>query len=333
MRLQDIAIARSGDKGNRATLSVIARDPAHYPLLEQIKKYGYDGVSLPEKHWIITESNIPRKQFDEYIGSDEAQVNFVIKALVACQQDDIWQFHIYQLGDWEKYSDAISEFQLMGLYSSLDSITPYNQRVNAEGIAYKTTSDLLKGKRFDPEQTAKLELPETVRGGAFKAAGGDYTYVLWAVTNQDRSEKANAIYAFPNTLNIKALNSRAWNFSKVGISLVQNANAVQLTGSPIFMTDSRSEPAAATDRIILELDPNPFSDRLHIHLQLPEAMLSSLTLFDVNGRVVNQFFSNQKLAEGEQNLQIEGRNLPAGVYILRFEASGGRRVVTKVVKS
>ena len=34
MKLQDIAIARSGDKGNRATLSVIARDLAHYPLLE-----------------------------------------------------------------------------------------------------------------------------------------------------------------------------------------------------------------------------------------------------------------------------------------------------------
>jgi hypothetical protein len=34
LKLQDIAIARSGDKGNRATLSVIARDPAHYPLLE-----------------------------------------------------------------------------------------------------------------------------------------------------------------------------------------------------------------------------------------------------------------------------------------------------------
>lgn len=36
MKLQDIAIARSGDKGNRATLSVIARDPAHYPLLERL---------------------------------------------------------------------------------------------------------------------------------------------------------------------------------------------------------------------------------------------------------------------------------------------------------
>ena len=35
-RLHDIAIARSGDKGNLATLSVIARDTAHYPLLERV---------------------------------------------------------------------------------------------------------------------------------------------------------------------------------------------------------------------------------------------------------------------------------------------------------
>lgn len=34
-RLADIAVARSGDKGNRATLSVIALDPADYPLLER----------------------------------------------------------------------------------------------------------------------------------------------------------------------------------------------------------------------------------------------------------------------------------------------------------
>jgi hypothetical protein len=36
MKVGDIALARSGDKGNRATLSVIARDPAHYPLLERV---------------------------------------------------------------------------------------------------------------------------------------------------------------------------------------------------------------------------------------------------------------------------------------------------------
>ena len=36
MKLHDIAIARSGDKGNRATLTVIAINPAHYSVLEQV---------------------------------------------------------------------------------------------------------------------------------------------------------------------------------------------------------------------------------------------------------------------------------------------------------
>jgi hypothetical protein len=36
MKLHDIAIARSGDKGDRATLSVIALDPVLYPILEQV---------------------------------------------------------------------------------------------------------------------------------------------------------------------------------------------------------------------------------------------------------------------------------------------------------
>jgi hypothetical protein len=35
-KVRDIALARSGDKGNRATLSVIACDPADYPLLERV---------------------------------------------------------------------------------------------------------------------------------------------------------------------------------------------------------------------------------------------------------------------------------------------------------
>jgi hypothetical protein len=36
MKVRDIAMARSGDKGNRATLSVIAYDAKDYPLLERV---------------------------------------------------------------------------------------------------------------------------------------------------------------------------------------------------------------------------------------------------------------------------------------------------------
>ena len=36
MKLHDIAIARSGDKGNRATLTVIARDITHFAVIDQM---------------------------------------------------------------------------------------------------------------------------------------------------------------------------------------------------------------------------------------------------------------------------------------------------------
>lgn len=34
--LRDIALARSGDKGNRATLSVVALDPADFPAIDRL---------------------------------------------------------------------------------------------------------------------------------------------------------------------------------------------------------------------------------------------------------------------------------------------------------
>jgi hypothetical protein len=51
--LRDIAIARSGDKGNRATLSVIALEPADYAVLESLLtaervRAHYAGVVLGE---------------------------------------------------------------------------------------------------------------------------------------------------------------------------------------------------------------------------------------------------------------------------------------------
>jgi len=48
--VRDIAFARSGDKGNRATLSVIARNPADYPVLaralsaERVRAWYRDSV-------------------------------------------------------------------------------------------------------------------------------------------------------------------------------------------------------------------------------------------------------------------------------------------------
>ncbi len=302
-------------------------------LDDVLKTHGYDGATYPEKRWIVTESNIPRAQYGEYLGSNEAQVNYLIKSAVASQMNGIDQLHVYQLGDIESEQDARSEFQLMGLFTELDSVPKYEQQRTNGGIAYATVSKLLHGSRYDAVRTAALGLPNGIRGGAFLHPTNGYTYVLWATTTKDRSEEAAAAYSFPKSLNIKALHRRAWDFASRGITTVVDASDVALTGSPIFLRDSEDDhdPTDINRSNLLTCSPNPFHDQLHISLQLPAPTTCTLSLYDMAGRLVQRFFAAEKLAKGRHQFSMPARELAAGVYFIRYESSAGGSVVCKVV--
>ncbi len=296
-----------------------------------LEKYGYDGVTFPEKKWIITESNIPRRRFGDYIGSDEAQRNFLIKSAVACQMNGILQMDVYQLGDIEPPATASNEFFLMGLYTELDSVPQYEQTITDAGIAWRTVSTQLRSKKYDPARSSMLQLPAGIRGGAFKDETGGYVYVLWAETSEDLSEKAAADYSFPAAMGMQTMLQRAWDFSSVGITTVVSANRVKLSGSPVFLTDQAAETRPGGEKLLLECTPNPFRGKLQVSLALPEITTTSLRLYDMQGRLVREFFSNLPLAAGEHFLPIDGIDLPAGVYVLHFITATGRQVVKKVV--
>lgn len=300
---------------------------------ELLKTYGYDGETYPEKRWIITESNIPRWQVGEYLGSNEAQKNYLIKSAVACQQNGIDQLDVYQLGDIESERDARSEFHLMGLFTELDSVPKYKQVRTAAGIAYATVSKLLYGSRYATSRTADLHLPPGIRGGAFFHPDKGYTYVLWAETTKDRSEAAAASYTFPAALHVQTLHRRAWDYADRGITTVVSANEVALTGSPIFLRDSKDDfdPEADIRRIELTCSPNPFADHLSIRLELPEPTVSSLSLYDMQGRLVQRFFSKEKLADGQHRFSMSAQHLPNGLYLVRYESYNGGSVECKVL--
>jgi hypothetical protein len=72
--VRDIAIARSGDKGNRATLSVIARDPADFGRLEAALTIGrvralYAGVVRGEvRRWLLPQLGAVHFVLDDALG-------------------------------------------------------------------------------------------------------------------------------------------------------------------------------------------------------------------------------------------------------------------------
>ncbi|MFK7771403.1 MAG: PKD domain-containing protein [Saprospiraceae bacterium] len=222
-----------------AAIEGITEDLNEFKLV--MKNYGYDGDTFPEKLAIMTESSIPRKKFGDYIGSDEAARNYAVKLPIELQKEGVLNFHYYDLGEKETFTNALYPFQMTGFYEKLEGTAVGDiQRTNS-GIAYKTVSNLLFEKTYDDAQTTAMQLPANVDGGAFKHANGQYTYVLWAICETDDTETSAANYSFPANLNLTNLKIHNWDFSLTNQQTISGFENIPLTGSPQFFTPTNQQ--------------------------------------------------------------------------------------------
>lgn len=210
---------------------------AHAKIFDSVMmNYGY-GRNLPRKHIICTETNLPRKQFNDYLGTIDAQRNFTIKLLAQAQANNIRQVHMYQTGDTEPYATATSPFNLMGFYENLKTAKYGSQKITEQGIAHKTTAELLNGFDYDAAYTGQFKNNPNAEVVAFKNDQGQRRLVMWAITKIDRSETAQADYEFPAAITVNSIHSYAWNYS-VDRSKKQTITGrkIALTASPVFVT-------------------------------------------------------------------------------------------------
>ena len=207
-----------------------------------VSSYGYNGSQYPNKVFICTETGVSRTMSGDLWGSNEGQKNYLLKAQVAAQKASISQLYWFCLGDFSG-SDQYSQ---MGLYRYFGNASPYNATASDQGIALKTTSDLLYSKTYDAQRTAALSLPSSVDGAAFRATDGSYTYVLWAKTTADLSETASATYSFPSSVVSQTLSKKEWNFSQTNSSSTINPSSIQLSASPIFLQIQNNGNTAPT---------------------------------------------------------------------------------------
>ena len=218
-----------------------ARDPERikFQFEDVLKKYGYNGQTYPKKNYIITESNIPRKEYGDFIGSSEAQKNWVPKVMVNCIKNDIWQLHIFKLAEETDSTTATYEFDLMGLYKNIHYSNKTRPEMTEEGLAFKTTSQILFGKTYDSLRTKLMVLPSNVEGAALRDSNGIYTYALWAKTTIDKNEIANATYSFPTVFGSDLLIKRNLDYvTTQKLDAVSTQNIV-LTATPIFLTERK----------------------------------------------------------------------------------------------
>lgn len=286
-----------------------------------LSKHGYDGQKYPEKEWIITESNVPRKPLNEGFGSDEVQRNFIIKALVESQKYNIKQFHIYTLGDeWnsDEATQQFEEYQIMGLYDKLTGRRLSEIKANDVGIAYRTCSELLYGKRFDAKKFEALKLPTGINGGVFRNDIGETVYVVWAETTQDQSEEARAILNLTKSTGVRKFVQKYWHSSETKDSMLVEGKQINLTGAPIFLSPVENNNIVSIKPYQLDVFPNPFTDNLNIKLDLDMEQKIYLRITNQFGNIVNTIIPNAWMEAGTYTWELNTYYLQNGVYFLEY---------------
>ncbi len=77
--------------------------------------------------------------------------------------------------------------------------------------------------------------------------------------------------------------------------------------------------------------PNPFSERATLQFRTYSFQRLSIDLFSIEGRLVKRLFEGSVNGGNLQSLEIDGRNLPAGVYVLQLTLEDNSRVYERLV--
>ncbi|MEK7257572.1 MAG: hypothetical protein AAB316_22645 [Bacteroidota bacterium] len=302
---------------------------------------GYDGATFPRKACIMTEGNLPRFSYGDYIGTPETQRNFILKTLAQCEMNNIDQYDVFIMSDFLPEGQGGGAFEYMGLYKWLSAYLPYQTEKNDLAIAYKTFADLAFNKRFDSARTSLLNMPQGAGGVAFRdTSPGNFTYVLWAKTHTAQSENVTYIYFPPAELGLTDIKIRKWNYSETKDSVTSDAMLIKLLASPIFVTDlnavgERSESSTQAGQAFpakfeMHCSPQPFVGELNIQLRLPEGSPVVLEVFDLQGRLVERLVDGQEYEAGAHSILFENEGLPEGVFLVKTVVSG-KILMEKVV--
>lgn len=201
---------------------------------EVLDRHGYNGQVYPKKQWICSEFNLPRTttSASKCDNSEPAQVNFVLKTLVAAHAEGMAQMHLFSLADEVSHEN---EFAQMGLFHNLSDTMSSQPIPHAAAWAFKSASMLLENAQHDPSTTQKLNLPDGLRGYAFKDGFGQEMLVLWAAKSSDENETPALEYLLPDDLAEKKWESSDWEYSRSGqIRQIYSRN-IKLSSSPLFL--------------------------------------------------------------------------------------------------
>lgn len=306
---------------------------------EVLVDYGYDGRTYPEKVILCTETNLPRRGFNQEgaaLASPKMQRNYILKLLARAQEWGVTQVHPYQISDNRPAATATDEFDAMGFYRDIRNKPFSATERTSVGVAYATYGQLLRGATYDVPLTSALALPDGAEGVGFRLPSGRTAYLLWAETDEDGVEDNTLDYRLVGDLARGRHLSMMWDYNVTGQYRVAN-ETITLSGEPTFLVDgeelgvvSGTHDSANGSGFVshgskLLVYPQPARAGTTLSLELPIAPYDwSVTVYDALGRRLSA--TTVPTAKSTRVASLSTRGFPPGHY--RITAASGTAMQT-----
>lgn len=215
-------------------------------------------------------------------------------------------------------------------------------------------SPLLSGADFTSPTVANPFFTATTYRGAMGSTDWTDCWTEWDPVNADYTNSINygltpGISVNENGLEVAFTGttanavSYAWDFGDGGTATTANpthtyADYVGETTITLTVTSARGCTATATAEIdlvnavkevegltALRVFPNPFSNNTSIEFNLKNQMELTISLVDVNGKVVS--LTNREFQAGRNRYEVDSSDLSAGVYFLRLLSEEGQQTL------
>lgn len=96
----------------------------------------------------------------------------------------------------------------------------------------------------------------------------------------------------------------------------------KIGGAPGSRIADRSVSKLRNEEVQWALYPNPAHDRLRVKFNLTQESKVNLGIHDVNGKVMIHADLEDHFPSGKSQIEVDIRSLPAGVYVLKYQAEG-----------
>lgn len=142
-------------------------------------------------------------------------------------------------------------------------------------------------------------------------------YYNWDITEYVKSEKAAGRNAISLALINLAISTPrlVWNSKETG----NNAPQLVVTTIPAAAKIAAAKTNETTQQ--LSVYPTPFNNNATVAFTLKDAGLTTLEVYDVNGKQV-AVIVRENLAAGSYNRSFSASNIPAGFYVLKLTHNG-----------